>query len=484
MAACAVLRVHGLLPSSEPDHEYWVFKPASNLEQDLREALLLTEFGYTIEDVEALSKETGFKIVDTRTPNDRATPLQIQSWPKDGQLRVKITLSDAWVKRIETFKQERDAAEIRRAAQSISDPRVRAAFIEAFIAIDTGSADRSIELIGLLNAISAHGGEGSVLQALDALDSNGREQDPYLPLVRAHVALLNYTSKSGPGYDSAVLGQLAALEERLVAARTAGSSNPLDSMDLEVINGQMSRIYEELGDEDESVRRAWIARFADMAANDTGQYRPGQMVQLIRPETYVVTRPRQSQLQLYELDADWAERQRMEQMIDNIGAPKPKNADRVDAFNGDLDEGARVRELQRNKNRGTLVQGGRVRTYRPKYKYVEARLPMRNAAAMSGIKGKAGALDLVMLGFKYAGAARRMRELGEYLAKRDAIVGKIDRQNNRVVPPKPPEIRSQIEELLRLDRATRDPKRKQEIATALRILRGVLEESRAAWPGL
>lgn len=483
MAASAVLRVHGLLPSSEPDHEYWVFKPSSNLEQDLREALLLVEFGYTIEDVEALSKETGFKIVDTRTPNDRATPLQIQSWPKDAQLRVKITLSDAWVKRIETFKQERDAAEIRRAAQSISDPRVRAAFIEALLAIDTGSTDRSSKLIGLLNAISAYGGDGSVLQAIEVLDSGGRAQDPYLPLIRAHVALINYTSKSGPGYDSAVLGQLEELEERLVTARSGGSTS-LESLDLEVINGQMSRIYEELGDEDESIRRAWIARFADMAANDTGQYRPGQMVQLIRPETYVMTRPRQSQLQLYELDADWAERQRMEQMIDNIGAPKPKNADRVDAFNGDLDEGARVRELRRNKNRGTLVQGGRVRTYRPKYKYVEARLPMRNAAAMSGIKGKAGALDLVMLGFKYAGAARRMRELGEYLAKRDAIVNKIDRENNRVVPPKPPGIRSQIEELLRLDRATRDPKRKQEIATALRILRGVLEESRAAWPGL
>ena len=322
-----------------------------------------------------------------------------------------------------------------------------------------------------------------MLQAIETLDSGGRAEDPYLPLVRAHVALLNYKSKSGPGYDAAVLGQLEELKERLVGARLEGSTTSLESLDLEVINGQMSRIYEELGDEDESVRRAWIARFADMAANDSGQYRPGQMVQLIRPETYAVTRPRQSQLQLYELDADWAERQRMEEMIDNIGSPKPKNADRVDAFNGDLDEGARVQERRRNKNRGTLVKGGRVRSYRPKYRYVEARLPMRNAAAMSAIKGKAGAFDLVMLGFKYAAAARRMRELGEYLAKRDAIVGKIERQNNRVVPPRPPEIRAEIDELHRLDRATRDPQRKQEIATALRILRGVLEESRAAWPG-
>lgn len=461
-----------------------MFKPASNLEQDLREALLLSEFGYEIEDVEALSKETGFMIVDTRTPNQKATPLQIQSWPKDPQLRVKITLTDAWVKRIESFKQERDKLEIMRAAQAISDPRVRAAFIEALLAIDTGSADRSTKLLGLLNAISAYGGEGSVLQAIDALDGGGRTQDPYLPLVRSHIALINYTSKSGPGYDSAVLQQLEATKERLVAARTQGSTTALDSLDLEVINGQMSRIYEELGYEDESVRRAWIARFADMAATDSGQYRPGQMVQLIRPGTYVVSRPGQTQQKLYELDADWAERQRMEEMIDNIGAPKPKNADRTDAFNGDLDEGARVRELRRNKNRGTLVQGGRVRNYRPKYRYVEARLPMRNASAINGIKGKAGALDLVMLGFKYAGAARRMRELGEYLAKRDAIVGKLERQNNRVVPPKPPEIRAQIDELLRLDRATADPKRKQEIAAALRVLRSVLEESRAAWPGL
>ena len=461
-----------------------MFKPASNLEQDLREALLINEFGYTVEDVEALSKETGFMIVDTRSPDEKATVLQIQSWPKDGQLRVKITLSDAWVKRIEDFKQARDEAAIRRAAQAISDPRVRAAFVDALLAIDKGDADRPSKLLGLLNAISAHGGQDSVVQAIEALDNAGREQDPYLPLVRAHVALMSYKSKSGPGYDAAVIQQLEAIEERLVAARLPGATTELESEDLEVINGQMSRIYEELGNEDESIRRAWIARFADMAANDSGQYRPGQMVQLIRPETHVVSRPRQSQLQLYELDAERAERVRMEEMINNIGSPKPTNADRVDAFNGDLDEGALVQERRRNKKRGKLVKGGRVRRYRPKYRYFEARLPMRNASAINGIKGKAGAFDLVMLGFKYAGAARRMRELGEYLNKRDAIVGKIERQNNRVVPPKPPEIRAQIDELIRLDRATRDPKRKQEIGTALRVLRSVLEESRAAWPGL
>jgi len=484
MSASAAFWVEDPLPSSEPDHVFWVVKPASNLEQHLREALLSIEFGYSDEDIVALSEKTGFMIVDERTPKQRATPSQLQSWPRDKQWRVRIVLSDKWVKRIRAFKEQRDEEHVRRAAANISDPTVRAAFIAAMLSVDKRENDRASKIIKLLNAISASPrAQVSVLEALDVLDGEGRESDPYIPLVRAHVALADYRTRSGPGYDEAVLRQLEQLEERLVTARLEGSTKT-DSLDLQVINGQMARIYADLGNEDESVRRQWLSRFADMAARDAGQYRPGQIVELIRPATYAVSRPRQSYLQLRDLDAERAERIRMEESIDAIGTSKPSNADRVDAFNGDLDEGALLEERRRNKNRGTLVKGGRVRRYRPKYRYINVRVPIRNPGRINTVKRGAGAFDLVMLGFKYAGAARRMRELAEYMQKRDAIVDKIERQNRRVVPPKPPEIRAKIDELFALDRATRDPRRKAEIAAAIGVLRKVLEESRAAWPGL
>ncbi len=458
---------------------FWITPPSKDA-ADLRMALLTEHFGYTADAVEAFVAVSGFFISDTRAPGKAASPTHIKSWPRDGAGRVQITLSDYWVTRIRSFMTEHVQRTVAQAAAFIADPRLRALFVASMQTVLAESGyPRTEAFMKLLNGITASDApRTSVLAAFTALDEAGYVGSPYIALARANLALQTYQSKQGPGYDTQVIELVRQATARLRDAQmipVAGAK--FSREDHALVNQQLARIYTELGDEDAANRRDWISRFHAMSDQERAQYREGQVIELIPPNSNRVTRPGIVDNQISDLDAEWAERQAMEEMINDIGSPKPKNADRVDAFNGDLDEGVTITGAKRTKRRGKKLG------YKPKYRMSTVTVPMRNEARIAQFKRGAGAVDLVALILKFAGADRRMRELAEYTRKRDALVAKRNRRRVRVIPPKPATLRAQIRTLMATEAATRDVRSKQEIQTLLMGLRAMLEESRAAWPG-
>jgi hypothetical protein len=338
-------------------------------------------------------------------------------------------------------------------------------------AVLTGDAPaRTNGFSTLMNAMTASNVSRDLLDgALNQLESIGYENNPYLSVLRANLALERHKTLSGPGYDAAVTELLTATRERI----KLGGQDPAD---VAAINEQMARIYLGLGDEDEAVRREWVARWAAMTPDERAQYDEGTLVSVNTPGVTSVRATRPTEQKLDDLNAARAKRLAMEAELDAIGAEKPPNADRDDAFNRELDEGVVIEGAKQTKKRSG---GG----YQPKYKFSRTVVPLRNQARIAGFKRGGGLVDLFNTTMRYAGAARRMRELAEYMRQRDALVSKLDRQHNRPVPPAPEKIREVIRQLIEADVASRDPRRKQEIQKLLAQYRAVLEESRAAWPG-
>ncbi|MBL4685743.1 MAG: hypothetical protein JKY37_14205 [Nannocystaceae bacterium] len=458
---------------------FWVTRPESNRAAALRTNLLLDHFGYTLDTAELFATISGFFISDARTPKKVATAEQINGWPRE-QGRVQVTLSDYWVGRIQTFNEEQVQRAVEQAASRIADPQLRALFIATISTVLTESgSQRTHAFMTLLNGVTAsQTSKSAVAEALTALEAAGYDNNPYLALAKANLALAQHQSKQGPGYETQVNQLLQETMRRLHDAAIIPSAGAaLTREDFVLVNQQLARIQTEMGDEDDANRRQWIARFYGMSEQERARYREGQLIQLVPPNTHSVRRPGAVDNQIADLDEAWDERQAMEEAIKSIGGRKPKNADRTDAFNRELDQGVTITGAKRRKRRGPTAG------YRPKYIVSSVEVPLRNPGQMTRLKRGGGALNLATLFLTFVAADRRMKELAEYMNKRESLVNKVNRRKVRVVPPRPEMLRSQVRVLLAADKTTHDVRRKQEIQIALGSLRAVLEESRAAWPG-
>jgi hypothetical protein len=366
------------------------------------------------------------------------------------------------------------------AATQSADLALRRVFIDTMTAVlGKSGQERTIAFMNLVNAMTGSAAARETLaRAFDALESEGYDDNPFISLARARLAIERWKVEAGPGLDSDVVGALAQTAERLndaTVSRTAGSA--LGDTDIAVLNQEMSRQNGELGNGEEALRRAWIARFAGMSAEERARYREGSIVSIVPPGVKFVTAPSANERELDALDARWAERQRMEEEIRQIGNPKPRNADRSDYFNKDFDEPIPIEGAVRTKKRGTS------KGYQPKYKPSSSSITLRDPKGLAQYKAATGSIDLVILVLQMIGADRRMNELADYTRQRDALSRRVSAEENRAMPPKPERIRALIRDLLELGARTRDTARKQEIQRALSGLRGLLEESRAAWPG-
>lgn len=448
---------------------------------EVRAALLTEHFGYPPEDIEALVLATGFKISDTRAPKTEATPKQIASWPRDPQGRVSIHLSDWWVDRITTFRNERVRACLAQAASSIADPVMRAKWIEAMQKIITDSDNRGASFIELMNSINGSGQPRSqYVAALESLQKTTAGTSPYVELALATLALEDARTLSGPGYDAAALQRLEAAMKRLDSSTLGdGTGGGLTRADAEVINRQAARIQNELGDEDGANRREWVARWLGMRDEERAEYEEGDVVELNEPGVVSMSAPTKTSRELGELDADWAERQRMEQKINGIGAQTlpnfPNDEKLLNQGTENVEVNGAVLIPKRRQDKGN-------KGYVPRYRVSTVNVPLRNPTQLENMKGASGAVDLFNTVGKFIAADRRMRELSDYLARRAVLQRRLRNQRFRTVPPKPAKVKAAIDRLIELDRRTTDVRTKQELQTAIAALRTLLEESRAAWP--
>lgn len=455
---------------------FWVPKPDRSSAAELRLILLELHFGFLFDEEVAFVRETGFKVCDSRTPSRAATVEEIDSWPVvDG--KVEIRLDAAWVKRIEAFHENFVRRVIAQAAASIRDPILRQAFVrEMSIVLGKNGPGRAAAFSNLINALAAsEGPTDGFRKALDELDNAGNQFSPFVSLGQAFAALDDYRTKMGPGYDTAVQERLRETEGRIHTDQTFGGRR-LESSDIEVLNSRLSLAYDELGDEESALQRLWIARFAGMSPQEKASYRSGDVVRSTAPGRNSVGPTTAARRRLEDHDRRWIARRTQFEG----GGSTPKNADRDDAFNRDLDERGGKGWTTR-KNRNLRNKQGK-RAYSPKLgKFIEPAPPTRSAAGKTQVKRMGGAISLVNTTLKWVAAGRLMMELAEYTRKRKPLVADVRRHHERVMPPKPAVIQKQIQALLRMGRQTTNSQLEQERQRLLRYLSVLLQESWAAW---
>jgi hypothetical protein len=460
--------------------EFWVACSRPAKAQEVRDALLAQHFGYAPEDVEALVLATGFKIADTTKPKVEATPTQIASWARDPLGRVSIHLSDYWVERIVNFRLERVRLAVGEAAASIADPVMRAKWAEAMQRVLTESGEpRGVAFMELLNAINGSGQpRGQFVAALESLQRTPVGGNPYVDLALASLAFEDARTLAGPGYDTAVQKKLADAMRKLEAIELRdGGGGSVTRADGEVINRQAARILAGLGDEDAANRREWIARFMGMSAAERAEYAEGDLVELAQPGVRSMSAPNATSRELDRLEDEWADRQRMEQQINNIGAQTLPNFPDDDLLLNRGTESVTIDGMVVRKKRG---DGSR---YQPRYRVSSVTVQSRNPNAVTSMKGGLAVIELFNGVGKFIAADRRNRELTEYLAKKERLQQRLRGQRYRQVPPKPAKIKAAIDQLVALDARTTDQRTKQDLQAGISWLRALLEESRAAWPG-
>jgi hypothetical protein len=458
--------------------QFWVELPRSADAKGIRAALLMQYFGYAQEDIDALVRATGFKIADVGTPDVEATAEQIESWRRDAAGRVPIRLSDYWVERLRSFRIERVRALVAQAATGIQDPAMRAAWSQMMLAVLTGSSEeRGRTFIELMNAIHGSGQpRGQYVAALESLHPTSVGGNPYIDLALATLALEDAKTLIGPGYDTLVRSRLADAMRKLEMSELRDGGIGLTRADAEVANRQAARIHAELGDEDASNRRQWIARFMGMSDDERAQYEEGDVVELAEPGAKTVSAPNTTSRRLDQLEQDWQERQRMERTLNGIGAQSPPNFPNDDALFNQGTESITIDGVVLRKKRGTD------RKYQPRFRVSTVTVPLRNPTAVTNMKGGLAAIELFNTAGKYLAADRRSRELAEYQASKDALQGRLRNQRYRLVPPKPAKVKAELDRLVAIDRGTSDPRNKEQLQSAISALRALLEESRAAWP--
>ena len=458
--------------------QFWVVCSRSADAKTVRDALLTQYFGYTAEDIEALVKATRFKIADTRTPDAEATVKQIASWARDAAGRVSIHLSDYWVERVRSFRNERVQAFVEQASLAIRDPVMRAAWSSMMLAVLTGtSEERGATFVQLMNSINGSGQpRGQFVAALESLQRTSVGGNPYVDLGLAALALEDAKTLSGPGYDTVVRTRLSEAMRKLEAFELV-EGGTLSRADAEAINRQAARIHAELGDEDASNRREWIARFMGMSSEERAEYEEGDLVELAEPGVKTMSAPNKTSRELSQLEQDWAKRQEMERKINGIGAQTLPNFPNDDMLLNQGTESITIDGMVLRKKRGTG------RGYQPRYRVSSVTVPLRNPGAVTNMKGGLAVIELFNTTGKMIAADRRMRELAEYLARKERLQQRLRNQRYRMVPPKPAKVKAALDQLVAQAARTTDARSKEQLQSAISALRALLEESRAAWPG-
>lgn len=111
---------------------YQVKKPDSNSAREIRDQILREYFGYTAEDVEALTaaRPKLFFIEDTTKPGVWATSNQVKGWKTDAEGFLSIPIKKETVSQIIAFREQRLSVQINFAVAFIADPELRMALAE------------------------------------------------------------------------------------------------------------------------------------------------------------------------------------------------------------------------------------------------------------------------------------------------------------------------------------------------------------------
>lgn len=470
--------------STEETTIFLVKKPASNSSREIRDSILIAEFGFTAKEIEALVAEKD-KLFYVRQDNEKdwATVGQVSKWTTNAEGELAIPVRRKVIEDILAFHQRYLETRIFEAVLGITDPTLRANVYKDLLTIlnSPSGSDRIASLYDLLNDTRGN------LQAATEISSAvsrlikeaGQEDNPFLTLIQANAAMTEYTMRSGPGYDIAAITLINEAVRETTSKYLFGKSSSRVAMsrtEAAMLNRQLATMYSQMGKESESRERDWSARFYDISDEERRTLEEGDVIELTSPVEAMGTPPplTQAHRELDRLDDRHEQRVIMQQQIDKIGSQVVPTDHRTSQYFQRSDDPYEYNSFERKKNRGPKIG------YQPKYKVVTKTM---NPYARANVQadGFGAALELPIKAAKYANTLRRLDEITDYLNRRKVLLARIRGESRYLVPLKPEKVEALIKQVQRYGRVVSNPTAKVQARITLAQLERMWEDSNAFW---
>lgn len=469
--------------TNEPTTTFLVKKPPSNSSREIRDAILLVEFGFSSKEIEAsvAYKDKLFYVCEGKE-TDWASTTKVGRWKTNAAGELSIPVRQSVINDILAFHERFLNARIFEAVLFITDPRVRADVANDLMNILKASGnDRIASLFDLLNdTTGSFRNADEVSRAVSYLtDKAGYQDNPFLILVKANAAMTDYKMKSGPGYDTGAITLINEASRRTTSDYLYGSGknrSAVSRTEAAVISSQLALMYNQVGKETEFRERDWAARFYGISDDERATLKEGDVIEFVSPVTAISTpRPLTSAEQrLRELDRNRERQVKMEAEIDKIASQVVPTDHRPSEYYQKQSDGYDYHSFERRKIRGSNPG------YQPKFKVVTREFnPYRSANVMS--EGIGAAFELPVKAGKYIVTLRRLDDLTIYLNKRRELLTRIRGQNRYVVPLKPETIEALIKQAQLYGRFTTSQYQKQRVQMTLVQLGKMWEDSYAIW---
>jgi hypothetical protein len=461
---------------------FLVTKPANGNSREIRDSILREYFGYTDADITELRQKSD-KLFYVREDKEKdwASAAQVKKWKADLDGKISIPISQRIIDDITAFRDQRASFEIFKVGMFITDSSIKDEFSKDLDIILNKSGDQRISALNnlMVTIEGAGASRNQIYQALRFLtNESGYKNNPFLMIAFARTTIYN---SSTTAISSSQVNQLQlsnaikATNESLYNISAKNSLTKISKSEAAMINYWASDLYSKSNDENQAIQRRWIKRYLEIPDEERNLYNEGDIIEEVPIGATVLKTPSATEMQLREQQQKWAERQKMENDINNIGSPVPPSDPRSDEFFQKPTDKIEMKDsLVRQKIRGN-PQG-----YVPKYKTVNVSTPVFREANIRA-NGMGAVVYILTEILRYKAANRRMSEIADYYNRRNWLLNQLEKEQRRVVPPKPERIKQAIVDVRKYGRTTVDFFVKRNIPTALRELEEMLEESYAFW---
>lgn len=493
----------------EPSRVFFAKRPASNSSREIRDAILVDEFGFTPIEIRALTafndklfyirhipkdgkssakfagrhKPTALaaKVASRHQPKeDWATVTEVAGWPTNINGELSIPVKERVIKDVLTFHERYVKLKIGEAVVFISDPQSRSEVLKDLLNILNSSGnDRLASMYDVINDTkTSQRSAAEISRAVSYLTNRaGYENNPFLNLIKANSALTEYQNKSGPGFDLNALALVNEATRKTTFNYIKGGVNPaatLSRTEAATINRQLALMYSELGKDTEFLEREWSARFYDLSDENRSMFEEGDLIELSSAKAAkgLPRRATAAVRQLWDVTNAREEKVRQEEVTDKIGSQVVPTDHRNDQYFQRSTDGYSRTVVQNNNIRGTNFQ--------PRFKVVQRNVSVFSAPNMSANALGAG-LDLPLRTIKYGVTLRRLDEVTEYLNTTEKLIREIRGQNQTLVPMRPEKVKELIKQVQRYGRVTTGSNEKLRVQMTLAQLERLWEVSNAAW---
>lgn len=472
----------------------WVKKPVSNSSREIRDEIL-RGVGYVESEIAEFDrlKPGYFYINDSRNTKEWASTSQVKEWKSNIKGEVPITMSKKLIEDLIQFHRDFITGKINNAILGITNSELRSKVFQYLWEMLTDlTGKRMIAADNLMLVINGNPefSERISLAISQLTQRDGYADNPFLILANAKAEATKYSTKIGPGYDGAaklLLSEAARVTANNYNFKTyTHLSAYMRREEAGYLNSRISQIYSQIGANQESGKREWLARFYGITETERSQLEAGDIIQIIPPGVQVVRTPSPLEKELDKLKDERRKQIKLEEELDKgkqvVETTDPESGDSLE-IRGQTRISTEVKgssspyrqkkdAFPRGQNQNRIPPGKIVSNL-----YGES----LNKTGVIRMNRRAGFLDILI---KLANAKTfmdRMEAITKYLAEKERLERLIRNEREYIVPPKPADLKRWLNELEKNGRLINNPYDKYRINTTLDKLNRLSEESHAFW---